>query len=320
MSLYTLHDKGGFGLITKQHQHRKLFSEIKVDTEKIGHELELLIASTSLTERDEDTVVMDDAIVQIVRKNQKNLDNSEIEAFKNAVNKLIQDGTYRNLTEIHADMSHNQHGSMGAKGALRFLSWHRRFLLEFEKELQKADRSLRSQATTLITIPYWRWVDDFPSWLEGFLPATDPESGNPVPPRTYKNADSSLKPTSSDVDYIINGFDHQLSGFTVNKYTKFTYGLEGNGVRSDGTELPAHNQVHQWIGGIMDDLSYSPTDPMFWLHHAEVDRLWHIWQNNNPGLNPPLTGVNKIMDPWQEDSDQLASITVLGYKYESDIP
>ena len=182
--------------------------------------------------------------------------------------------------------------------------------------MQNADRSLRPQEETPISIPYWRWVDPFPEWLEGWLPAPDPRTSNPVPPGTL--SPPGLKPTANDVDFIINGYEQQLPGVNVDAYTRFTFGLEGFGRRAVHTNLPAHNQVHAWVGGIMNNTSYSPTDPIFWLHHAEVDRLWHIWQKQNPGLNPVLTGNDRVMDPWQETIDQLTSITVLGYNYDSE--
>ncbi len=63
-----------------------------------------------------------------------------------------------------------------------------------------------------------------------------------------------------------------------------------------------HNLVHRWVGGVVPlDLNSnlqiendevfvgdmlagsSPNDPVFWLHHAAIDRMWSIWQEKNPG-------------------------------------
>jgi hypothetical protein len=35
-----------------------------------------------------------------------------------------------------------------------------------------------------------------------------------------------------------------------------------------------HGSVHIWVGGTMSDAAVSPADPVFWLHHANLDRLW----------------------------------------------
>jgi tyrosinase len=247
------------------------------------------------------------------RKDQKDLSDAEKTAFKNAVQRLVTEGTYEALTRHHMDMSHMMHGSMGFVGLLRFLAWHRRYLLEFERELQRVDGALRPGAAPL-GVPYWNWPDPFPAWMEDFLPATIPDSGDTPPPR--QNAAPPPKASAADLGIILTGFAGQLPGEPVNDYVRFTYGLEGFGSRPDGTSLPAHNHGHGWIGGIMNNTSTSPTDPMFWLHHAEVDRLWSLWQQDHPDLVPPLAGDDRIMDPWTESYDDLVDISSLGYQYE----
>jgi len=37
-----------------------------------------------------------------------------------------------------------------------------------------------------------------------------------------------------------------------------------------------HNQVHVWIGGDMGPAT-SPNDPVFYLNHCNVDRIWEAW-------------------------------------------
>lgn len=37
-----------------------------------------------------------------------------------------------------------------------------------------------------------------------------------------------------------------------------------------------HNNVHASISGLMGSL-VSPIDPIFWLHHANIDRIWTVW-------------------------------------------
>jgi tyrosinase len=46
-----------------------------------------------------------------------------------------------------------------------------------------------------------------------------------------------------------------------------------------------HNEIHDKVGGNghMAALEVAAFDPVFWLHHANVDRLWAIWQDLNPG-------------------------------------
>ena len=46
-----------------------------------------------------------------------------------------------------------------------------------------------------------------------------------------------------------------------------------------------HNLVHRWIGGNMLRMT-SPNDPMFFMHHAQIDRMWSIWQKKVPPGTP----------------------------------
>jgi len=40
-----------------------------------------------------------------------------------------------------------------------------------------------------------------------------------------------------------------------------------------------HGGGHFGVGGVMTDPFASPGDPVFYLHHAQIDRVWTIWQN-----------------------------------------
>jgi tyrosinase len=67
----------------------------------------------------------------------------------------------------------------------------------------------------------------------------------------------------------------------------------------------------------MNNTMTSPTDPVFWMHHAEVDRLWEAWRQLNPTPGPILSGTDRVMDPWAESYDSLLNIADLGYAYDS---
>ncbi|KAF2967938.1 hypothetical protein GQX73_g5626 [Xylaria multiplex] len=46
-----------------------------------------------------------------------------------------------------------------------------------------------------------------------------------------------------------------------------------------------HNNVHYWVGGNGGHMSQIPVatfDPIFWLHHCYLDRLFALWQSLNP--------------------------------------
>jgi tyrosinase len=73
-----------------------------------------------------------------------------------------------------------------------------------------------------------------------------------------------LKP--ENVDALINGYKGDFLGF----YTKLDE-IEG-----------FHTTVHLMVGGDMQDAAHSSNDPMFYLHHGQLDRLWALWQKADP--------------------------------------
>ena len=42
-------------------------------------------------------------------------------------------------------------------------------------------------------------------------------------------------------------------------------------------EQTPHNSVHSTVGGNMGSLASAALDPVFWLHHSNIDRLWSVW-------------------------------------------
>jgi tyrosinase len=50
-----------------------------------------------------------------------------------------------------------------------------------------------------------------------------------------------------------------------------------------------HVAGHYTAGGIMDDVSLSPADPLFFMHHTNLDRIWWKWQSED--LKARLTDI-----------------------------
>ncbi|KAH6613042.1 hypothetical protein C7974DRAFT_437644 [Boeremia exigua] len=55
----------------------------------------------------------------------------------------------------------------------------------------------------------------------------------------------------------------------------------------------AHAWGHNGIGSVMSDVYASPSDPVFFLHHAFIDRNFRTWQNNGGTLRTStITGTD----------------------------
>ena len=214
------------------------------------------------------------------RKNQALMSSAERDAFNAAVTAAHGDGTYQAFPAIHAQ-PHMMHGFMGWTGTLRFLAWHRAFLHELEKVLQSHVPG--------VTIPYWDWANDhsLPSWV--VLPA-----GITRGPDNTRHL-----PDQNDINTTVLG---------ASDYISMTQALEGY-----------HNTVHMYVGGnTMPYPAISPNDPMFWLHHANVDRLWSQWQAaaSHAGLNPALSRADATLDPWTTTASDVLNSYNLWYFYE----
>jgi tyrosinase len=69
-------------------------------------------------------------------------------------------------------------------------------------------------------------------------------------------------------------------------------------------------------------LSTSPNDPVFFLNHANVDRLWAEWQTAHPGktyapdVGSPGNSAESPMPPFGNTTPRdVETITRLGYRY-----
>jgi tyrosinase len=56
-------------------------------------------------------------------------------------------------------------------------------------------------------------------------------------------------------------------------------------------------------------------DPIFYAHHAMIDRLWYLWQSRHTGVNPPNNILNQVLAPFPLTVAQTLNIRTLGYDY-----
>jgi hypothetical protein len=228
-----------------------------------------------------------------IRKNQKNLTATEWTRFIHAIEALAQGGvpspTYGDVVEVHRITMDTHAGhtwgahTMGGHDGRNFLTWHREYLAKLENALIAMN--------PLVTIPYWDWVNDraIPTQLTS---ATDlAEWGI-----TRGTFNSAFLPSASVINSVMTSAD----------FTSFSTALES-----------PHNWVHNAVGGTMGS-STSPADPLFWLHHAFIDKLWADWQvaHPPPGGNPPNTSETLQPPPIiTRTVAQVQTTRALGYVY-----
>lgn len=270
-----------------------------------------------------------------IRKNQNTLTAAEQNAFVNAVQALKQNGTYNQFVQTHQQAFIGQNNP--AHRGPAFLPWHRKYIYNFETALLAADTT-----NTLQGLPYWEWSkDQNPNavgspWTANFLGGDGTGTGNAVTTgpfrqgqwttlagnpltRNFGGSAGSL-PTILDVFDVLN-----VSTYDVAPWNGTSDGNNSFRNRLEGWRGPGlHNQVHLWVGGDMLQTT-SPDDPAFWLHHAEVDRLWRNWQSKHGIFNyAPVSGARQghnlndtmgLVGMTPNDVLQIPS-TMLDYQYD----
>ncbi|KAK6357742.1 hypothetical protein TWF718_002050 [Orbilia javanica] len=118
------------------------------------------------------------------------------------------------------------------------------------------------------------------------------------------------------------------------------WGAFSNRVGNSGSSVESiHDTIHVLIGGRfghMTSVPYSSFDPVFFLHHCNVDRLFAIWQAINPdsyvtwqqngggtyGIAPGTNDtVNSPLEPWLNptggrlNSNAVKNTATFGYGY-----
>jgi hypothetical protein len=197
-----------------------------------------------------------------------------------------------------------------------FLPWHRAYIYYFEKMLQKYSGDAG------LMLPYWDYTDSRFRSLPG--PFLDKSSPLYVDGRILNGPNVELRTTQTSV---ANAF----------KSNRFIGGLEKNGFGGDVVsdlaqfaeieksgllEVSPHNSVHIGVGGLMNDPTTAALDPIFWLHHCNIDRLWASW-NDAGNRNPTDDWAAKDMQFFDADgkitklsTGILSDTKLLGYRYD----
>jgi hypothetical protein len=277
-----------------------------------------------------------------VRKNQATLSAAEKAAFVAAVKALKANGQYDVFVQQHrtAFMSG---ASDPAHGGPAFLPWHREYLRRFERALQAIDPS--------VSIPYWDWTVDRSTtatlWGTDFMGGNGSGANQQVTTGPFAHSTGQWTLTVLDPGetrpYLRRAFGAMGSlpttqGVTnaqaVTPYDSAPWNRSSNTSTSYRNRLEGviHNPGHMWVGGSMMDMS-SPNDPVFWLHHCNIDRLWADWQRlhpTEPYLPPSGTAgvvaghaLDDPMPPWQGEVPpptprSVLNHTAMGYTYDTD--
>jgi len=210
-----------------------------------------------------------EAVMVRVRKNANSLTTDERDRFLYAIARLnLGLGNYLVHQQIHAVTSSQGHGGPA------FLAWHRPYILRYERELQAIDPS--------VALHYWRFDQAAPTIFATNFMGGPPSGGqatfdatNPLAAWTIEGftgipRNPGYAPGQSPTAFGISTETATLAmGGAGNIYSAFR-NMEGN----------PHGFIHGLTGGggWIGSVPTAARDPLFFMLHANVDRLWAKWQ------------------------------------------
>ncbi|KAI9136252.1 hypothetical protein BKA69DRAFT_1127026 [Paraphysoderma sedebokerense] len=212
-----------------------------------------------------------------IRKEIRSLSNDEVKDLIDAIKKMKDEGVYDKFTQKHFD-------GLKYHGTMWFYPFHRAMVNEFEEEMLKRSKGI------VKGLPYWDEGRDFNAPFDSkiFTPAYfgDVVYGQkhclkaPFEGWTHNGKcverevqTPNILSASSSETWLVPSHSLASGLSTFSSFETFSRLTEG---------IP-HGPTHVWIGGNMLDVTVSPADPMFWIHHNYVDFIWATWQRSRNG-------------------------------------
>jgi len=202
--------------------------------------------------------------------------------------------TVADLKEAWDNCTHSPSG----KEKIHFLVWHRLYIWHFEKIVRKLSGKKD------FALPYW-----------GYTNLNDSDKMMPVMFRDSKSAlYESCRYDSLNNGYPISGeIERALDMTKLMSYTDYyTFCMNINaaphgamhdyiGAGNDTTGLlkfnnPITNSVTNT--GLMGWVPTAGFDPIFWLHHSNIDRIWQQWTNSENGKMITLEELKSVEWPY----------------------
>lgn len=192
-------------------------------------------------------------------------------------------------------------------GTVQFLTWHRMYLYYFEQVLQAAsgDPNLR--------LPFYDYETN------GQLPASYRDGTPATNPLRIDNRLTSLNAGTSSLSSAVTSTTAAMNNTAYNGF-------------NSSLESTPHGSVHCAIAvqscptGYMGAVPAAGNDPIFYSHHANIDRLYECWLAVSPNTRLPTnsgqlgtsyTFIDGAGNPVTRTVASMLTTAQLGYSYAS---
>jgi tyrosinase len=218
-----------------------------------------------------------------------------------------------------ADEMWNTCQSHAGQPANHFLPWHRMYVLYFEQIV----RTVTGRAD--FTMPYWNYTSDDPA-KRGVVPVQFRMPTDPVFGVLYRPDRVLLARNGQPIHK-----NQPVDVMDISSIMAKTAYVSAGGVQGfcRAVDSGIHGRIHVLVGNKYNfgAVPYAAQDPLFWVHHSNIDRMWASWNlNGNP--NPTTGGwLNRTFVFADGNGQRVAGrlrdymgTDVLGYGYDAYIP
>jgi tyrosinase len=164
-------------------------------------------------------------------------------------------------------------------GTWFFVAWHRMFIYYFEQIVRAA--VVQAGGSADWSLPFW---DYGAGGQQATLPtAFRGQTVNGHPNSLFESARAPGINSGLALPPAVASATQALRAGRFTGTSQFGGGRTAVAQFSNSTgelEAQPHNVVHDAVGGnggLMADPDAAAADPIFWVHHANIDRLWFIW-------------------------------------------
>ncbi|KAH6658433.1 hypothetical protein BKA67DRAFT_493726, partial [Truncatella angustata] len=194
---------------------------------------------------------------------------------------------YEDLVRVHQMMTDTIHGNN------IFLFWHRYYVWTLEQ-------IMREECGFDRAFPWWDETLDagnfaassiFTADFFGTLPTATNGQGTCITDGYFANTVAHIGPGTGSQDHCLSrAVDESLTSQCNEDFVNTCNSRTNYPDMENCAELGPHAYGHNGIGSVMADVSASPEDPTFFLHHLFIDRNFWLWQNGDASRKTQING------------------------------
>ncbi|ORY68415.1 uncharacterized protein BCR38DRAFT_334658 [Pseudomassariella vexata] len=243
-----------------------------------------------------------------VRVEWRDMADSDKTAFLKAVNCLLKapsagnfpgsQNRYEDIVVVHQQMTGSIHMVQ------QFLPWHRYYLNIYES-------ILRDECSYAGPMPWWDETKDAGSfansplftdqWFGRAPLKTADGQGTCITSGAFAGLTLHIGPGSGNSDHCLSrAVDESATQYCSSDFVAQCATNSNYTNYEKCNELGPHAYGHNGLGAVMSEVSASPGDPAFFMHHSFVDHMWRMWQTaDSEDRLYQINGDSTTTDPKQ---------------------